>query len=403
MPDPPIRRLTGILFSAVALATTGYIAAITVSTLAAREITGSATAAGVPAAAGVVGVALGTSTLGQLAAATSRRLALSVGYLAAAAGAATAALSVASGTFWLLVVSLFAMGFGQAASQLARYTAADMVETRRRGVAVSLIVWAGTIGAVVGPRLLEPAGAVATGLSVSSYAGGYGAAFVAMLLSMALVFATLRPDPSLLAFEAVEETGPTAMRPGEVLRIPAVQVALVAMVVGQIVMVLIMTATPIHIEDSGFGLGLVGTIISLHTLGMFALSPLTGRLVDRIGSRPVIAIGTVMLLASALLAAIAPRDATALLGWALFLLGLGWNFGFVGGSALLARETPLSIRPLFTGRADSAVWLGSALASSSSGLLLAGPGYPALAVLGAALSLIPMMALIRLRPATGIA
>ncbi len=193
------------------------------------------------------------------------------------------------------------------------------------------------------------------------------------------------------------------MRPRDVLRIPGVQVALVAMIIGQVVMVLIMTATPIHIEDSGYGLGLVGTIISAHTLGMFALSPLTGRLTDRIGTRPVIALGAAMLLISAVMAAAAPRDATVVLGWALFLLGLGWNFGFVGGSALLARQTPLEIRPLVTGRADSAVWLGSALASSSSGVLLAGPGYPALAVLGAALSLIPMMVLVRLRPAAGIA
>lgn len=396
MPDESVRRrLTWTLFAAVALATTGYIAAITISSLAARSMTGSPTLAGIPSAAAVLGVAAGTSALGQMVTRWGRRGGLVTGYAIATLGSSMAATAVVLDAFPLLVASMTVTGFGQASSQYARYTAADMVPSERRGSAVSLIVWAGTFGAVLGPRLLEPSGAVAERLTGRVYAGGYLTALVFMLLATMLLTVALRPDPALLAHPGEEEPTTTGMlRARDALRIPAVQIALASMMVGQLVMVLIMTATPIHIEDSGFGLDLVGVIISAHTLGMFALSPVTGRLVDRIGSYPVIAAGAVMLVASGVMSAAAPRDGTTLLGWALFLLGLGWNFGFVGGSAVLSRATPKSIRPVVVGRVDSAVWLTSGLASSSSGLLLAGPGYTVLSVLGAAIGLVPLLALV---------
>lgn len=397
MPDESVRRrLTGVLFAAVALATTGYIAAVTISSLAARSMTGSPTLAGIPSAAAVLGVAAGTSALGQMVTRRGRRGGLVTGYAIATLGAAMATVAVVIDVFPMLVASMTVVGFGQASSQFARYTAADMVSAERRGSAVSLIVWAGTFGAVLGPRLLEPSGAVAERLTGHVYAGGYLTTFLFMGLATVLLAAALRPDPARLAHvgeteEAVAAAG--VHRARDALRIPAVQVALASMMVGQLVMVLIMTATPIHIEDSGFGLDLVGVIISAHTLGMFAFSPLTGRLVDRIGSYPVIASGAVMLVASGVMSASAPEDGTTLLGWSLFLLGLGWNFGFVGGSAVLSRATPVAIRPLVEGRADSAVWLTSGVASSSSGLLLAGPGFTALSVLGAAIGLVPLLAI----------
>lgn len=167
-----------------------------------------------------------------------------------------------------------------------------------------------------------------------------------------------------------------------------------SMVIGQVVMVLIMTATPIHIENSGFGLNLVGTIISAHTLGMFAFAPLVGRLVDRIGPILVIVAGAAILVVSSVMAAIAPSDATVLLGWALFLLGIGWNFGFVAGSTLLSVSIEPDGRPLVQGRIDSAVWGASAFASLSAGFLLAGPGYSFLSYLGAALVIILVVVLV---------
>jgi MFS family permease len=295
------------------------------------------------------------------------------------------------------------LGFGNAASHLSRYTAADLVSAERRGGALSLVVWAGTIGAVVGPRLLGPAGAVAEGMGTSEYAGGYLAAVVAMSLALVLFLVTLRPDPSTLAVVDDDVFGELdgAPRATDVFGRRSVQLALAAMVVGQLVMVLIMTATPIHVENNGFDLALVGSIISAHTLGMFAFAPLVGRIVDRIGAVPMIAASAVVLIGSALLAAGAPPSATTALTLALFLLGIGWNLGFVAGSTLLSVSIEPSIRPLIQGRVDSMVWGSSALASAGSGVLLAGPGYTFLSYLGAAMTvgLVAMLARHRLVPA----
>ena len=398
-------RLRWVLFAAVGSMTTGYIASITVATLAARAITGSELLAGVPGSLAVISTAVGTSTLGRIVVTSGRRRSLISGTATAVAGAALSAYGVFLGQFLVLIVGMSILGFGNAASHLSRYTAADLVSPERRGRALSLVVWAGTIGAVVGPRLLDPAGRIAMEMGTSEYAGGYLAGSVAMTLALALFLVALRPDPSKLAVvddamfgENLTEVPPAAR---VVFSRRPVQLALAAMVIGQLVMVLIMTATPIHVENNGFDLALVGSIISAHTLGMFAFAPLVGRVVDRVGAVPMIGASAVVLVASAFLAATAPVSATSVLTLALFLLGIGWNLGFVAGSTLLSVSVEPSIRPLIQGRVDSMVWGSSALASAGSGVLLAGPGYPFLSYLGAGLTmcLVAMLARHRLRPA----
>lgn len=390
-------KLTRVLFSGVALASTGYIAAVTVATLAARSILESPRLAGVPSALAVIGTAAGTALWGQLAPTHGRRFGLIAGYLAATTGALIAALAVLAESFLLLLAGMAVLGFGQASSHLARYAAAELAPAERRGRAVSFIVWAGTVGAVVGPRLLEPSGDIAGRLLEAPYAGGYLATMAFMALAAALYGILLRPEPNTLAAEdpvpASADLQP-GRRPLTVLAHPGVQLAAVTLIVGQAVMVLIMTATPVHIENTGFGLGVVGTIISAHTLGMFAFSPITGRLTDLFGPVRVIAAGAAMLLVSAVMAAGAPDGANVLLGWGLFLLGLGWNFGFVAGSALLTSSLGPSGRAVIQGRVDAAVWTASALASASSGLVLAGPGYRSLGVIGGALVALPVIALL---------
>lgn len=400
------RRLIWVLFSGVALATTGYIAAITVSTLAARGITGSARLAGLPSALSVVGTAAGTALWGQLAPRQGRRFGLVAGYVAATVGATVSALAVISDSLVMLLAGMAVLGFGQASSHLARYAAAELAGSDQRGGAVSLIVWAGTVGAVVGPRLLEPAGAVAERIANATYAGGYLATSVFMAAAAVVLGRLLRPDPSSLVVSDEETQTWTGAQPDgrrKVLTNPGVHVATAAMIFGQAVMVLIMTATPVHIENTGFGLGVVGTIISVHTLGMFAFSPVTGRLTDSFGPLPVIAAGTAMLALSAALAAGAPDGSTTMLGWGLFVLGLGWNFGFVAGSALLTSSLDPTVRPVVQGRVDAAVWIASATASVSSGLVLAGPGYRSLSIIGGALVLLPALLLVfRWRPAAAV-
>jgi MFS family permease len=273
------------------------------------------------------------------------------------------------------------IGFGNAAAHLARYTAAELVEPHRRGSAVSMIVWASTIGAVVGPRLLDPSGDVAVSLGAVEYAGGYLATLVFMGTATLLCLTALRPDPSTLAI--VDETIVASLDEAEApFGRPRVQMAVAAMVIGHFVMVLIMTATPIHVENSGFGLGTVGNIISAHTLGMFAFAPLVGRVTDRVGAIPMMWVGAGILVSSGVIAAVAPHDATTLLGWGLFLLGLGWNFGFVAGSTLLTVAVEPELRPVVQGKVDSMVWGVGAVATLSSGVLLDGPGYASTAWIG---------------------
>jgi MFS family permease len=393
-PERVRKRLTRVLFAAVAAANTGYIAAITVSTLAATAITGSPRLAGLPSALGVVGTAAGTALWSQLAPTRGRRFGLIVGYLVATLGAVVAAGAVIIESYLLLVVGMAVLGFGQASSHLARYAAAELVDADRRGRAVSVIVWAGTIGAVIGPRLLEPAGAISERISGTVYAGGFLATGAFMAIATVVLDVFLRPDPSSIA--VIDEPSPAVHLGGPAtgaLRHPGVQLAAVAMVIGQAVMVLIMTATPLHIEDTGFGLDWVGTIISVHTLGMFAFSPVTGRLTDLIGPVPMIAASALVLGVSAAMAATAPDGANILLGWGLFLLGIGWNFGFVAGSALLTASVAPEIRPIVQGRVDAAVWIASASASFSAGLVFDGPGYRSLGLIGGFMVALPVVAL----------
>lgn len=302
----------------------------------------------------------------------------------ATAGGAVAFLGVRSSAFLVLVVGMGVIGFGNAAAHLARYTAAEIVEPAHRGSAVSVIVWASTIGAVAGPRLLDPAGALAESIGAIEYAGGYLATTVFMAVATLLCFIALRPDPTSLAI--VDETVVSSLEhQGMPFTRPRVQMAVAAMVIGHFVMVLIMTATPIHVENSGFGLGTVGNIISAHTLGMFAFAPLVGKVTDRFGPYPLMWTSATTLVAAGLIAALAPHHATVLLGWGLFLLGLGWNMGFVAGSTLLTVAVEPDLRPVVQGRVDSMVWGVGAVATISSGLLLDGPGYSSTAYIGIAL------------------
>lgn len=386
------RRLTAVLVAAVGLGTTGYIAALTVTGLATRAITGSATLAGVPGALAVVGTALGTTLLSATVPRHGRRPALFTGYAAGAGGAAVAGLGLVLSSLPILIAGMGLLGFGQSSAQIARYAAADMAPSGRHGSAVSWVVWAGTIGAVAGPALLDPAGRLAATLGRTEYLGAYLVTIVAMGVASVLYLAALRPDPTTLAPPSDEPAG-AARSLRSLFSLPRVQVALVSMVAGQVVMVLIMTATPLHIQDGGGGLEIVGLVISAHTLGMFAFSPITGRVVDLAGPVKVLVAAAATLALSAVIAAGAPATRTAWLTAGLFLLGIGWNMGFVAGSALLASGVPMALRPRLQGAVDSLVWLGSAVASVTAGVLLEAAGYIVLSVAGAVLVLAPLVML----------
>jgi MFS family permease len=395
------RRLTLTLFGGAALGTTGYIAAATVAGLAVEEITGRATFAGLPGAVAIAGTALGTSLLTLRVAERGRRPGLVAGYAFGAVGAGVAVAAVVNSSLTLLLAGMAILGLGNASNQLARYTGAELFPADRRASALSLIVWAGTIGSVLGPVLLEPGGALSTDRGFSELAGGFIVTFGFMLVAAVLYSVALRPDPAALSFDGPVAIGKASF--GDAFSQPHVKVALAAMVSGQVVMVLIMVATPLHIRQHGFDLGVVGMVMSAHTLGMFAFSPLTGRLADRIGRYRTILIGLAILGLAAILAAAAPSTSTPVLVVALFLLGLGWNLGFVAGSALLTVGFGPDLRARLQGRADSITWLSSAIASVVSGLVFEMNDYRFLSLAGLVLLVVPLVIVNRNRAALALA
>lgn len=413
-PSPPLdaaalaagrRRARFALVAGVALGSTGHIAAITVATIVARDLLGSQALAGLPGATVVLGAAVGSVLLSSFMARRGRRPGLAAGYGIGVAGALLATAAVLTRSFPLLLLGTLLIGFGNSSNQLSRYTAADMVPVQRRASAIGVVVWAATIGSVAGPSLVPVSGELAGSVGLPTLAGPYLVPVLFVGLAAVLSFALLRPDPYELADRSaaeeatlLEPRGPVVVH--SILRRPAVAAAIVALVVGQFVMVLIMTMTPLHMTEHGHGLGAVGLVLSGHTLGMYALSPLSGRLTDRIGRVPTIFLGTAVLAGSSLMAAAAPPDGGSILLVALFLLGLGWNLGYVAGSSMLSEQLELHERTRVQGVADAMIWSSAAAASIGSGLIMAAVGYTALGVLGAGAVLVPVLVLRAHRRAT---
>jgi MFS family permease len=399
--DRARRRSRIALFLGVAFGSTGYIAAVTVATIVAKDLLGSVTLAGVPSATVVLGAATGAVLLSSVMARRGRRLGLTVGYAVAVLGALIATLAVVLRSFPMLIVGTFLIGFGNSANNLSRYAAADLVPTKRRPVAIGLVVWAATIGGVVGPWLVPLAQGFAQGLGLPSLAGPYLVPALFVGIAGALSFLLLRPDPFALADESSKhDEAPELKVPiRTILTRPIVLAAIAALVGGQATMTLIMTMTPLHLTDHGHGLDTVGLVISGHVAGMFALAPLSGWITQRAGSVATIFLGAAVLIGASLLAAIAPPESDSLLFVALFLLGFGWNLGFVAGSTLLSSGVSLAERARVQGAADAVIWSTSALASVGSSLVVAAAGYTTLGLLGVAIVAGPTMLLLSRRQA----
>jgi MFS family permease len=397
------RRTVWALVASVALGSTGHIAAITVATIVARELAGSAEWSGAPGAAVVMGAALGAVVLAWIMVRKGRRVGLASGYGIGVGGALLATGAIVAGSLPLLLVGTVLIGFGNASNQLSRYAAADLYPAARRASAIGTVVWGATIGAVVGPNLAAPAGAVAEAIGLPVLAGAYLVPIVFVGAAAILCMVALRPDPFELADDAVREhvgdPRPVRVSMASLLARPNVPVAMVALIAGQVVMVLIMTMTPLHMTDHGHDLAAVGIVISGHTFGMFGLSPISGRLTDRFGSVPIILLGLAVTAFASILAAVAPPDGGTILFIALFLLGYGWNLGFVAGSALLTTGLTLEERTRLQGVTEALIWSSAAAASLGSGVVVAAASYAALGLLGAALVIGPIVIVLARRSA----
>lgn len=397
------RRTVWALVASVALGSTGHIAAITVATIVARELAGTAELSGAPGAAVVLGAAVGAVVLSAIMVRRGRRTGLAAGYATGVGGALLATVAIVAGSLPLLLVGTVLIGFGNASNQLSRYAAADLYPAARRASAIGTVVWGATIGAVVGPNLAAPAGTVAEALGLPVLAGAYLVPILFVGAAAILCFVGLRPDPFELADDAVREVAgqanPVRVSLAALFARPNVPVAMVALIAGQVVMVLIMTMTPLHMTDHGHDLAAVGIVISGHTFGMFGLSPISGRLTDRFGSVPIILLGLAVTAFASILAAVAPPDGGAILFIALFLLGYGWNLGFVAGSTLLTTGLILEERTRLQGVTEALIWSSAAAASLGSGVVVAAASYAALGLMGAALVIIPIMLVLARRSA----
>ena len=398
------RRTVWALVAGVALGSTGHIAAATVATIAAKHIAGSSAWSGAPGAAVVLGAAAGAVTLSQVMVRRGRRFGLTAGYLIGVAGALVATAAVLLASLPLLLIGTFLIGFGNASNQLSRYTAADLVAPDRHASAIGIVVWGATVGAVIGPNLAAPAGALAIGLGLPELSGAYLVPVLFVGAATLISFLLLRPDPYELAHATSRRDqqgadGSMAVSLASVLARPSVPVAIVSLIAGQFVMVLIMTMTPLHMADHGHDLAAVGIVLSGHTFGMFGLSPLSGRLTDRFGSVPVILAGLATVAVAAVLSAIAPPAGGVILFAALFLLGYGWNLGYVAGSALLTTGLSLAERTRIQGLTDGLIWSSAAAASLGSGVVVAFASFATLGLLGAAFVVVPFLLVLARRSA----
>jgi MFS family permease len=395
------RRTRWVLFLSVALGSTGHLAAATVASIVGQDLLGTAALAGAPSASVVFGAAVGAIGLSWLMARRGRRVGLTSGYVIGLAGAVVATLAVVIRSFPLLILGTFVIGFGNSSNNLSRYAAADLVSPNRRAVAIGLVVWGSTVGGIVGPSLVPVGQQIAPLFGLPELAGPYLIPMAFVSVAAVLTFFLLRPDPFALAHESNihTDTGEPRTSTREILMRPAVLAAVAALIAGQATMVLIMTMTPLHLTEHGHGLDIVGIVISGHVAGMFALAPVSGWITQHLGTVRTIFLGTGVLVAASALAALAPPTSDEILFVALFLLGWGWNLGFVAGSAMLSSEIGLAERARVQGTADAVIWTTSALASLGSGAVVAAAGFSTLGFLGVAIVLAPVWLLLNRRRA----
>ncbi|GLY89659.1 MFS transporter [Actinoallomurus iriomotensis] len=391
------RRILIVLVAAQVLSGAGLAAGVTVGALLAQDMLSSTSLAGLPSALGTAGSALAALAVGRISQARGRRPGLAAGYLAGAVGSAGVIAAAVVGNAVLLFLSLFVYGAGTATNLQARYAGADLASPARRASAVSTVLVATTLGGVVGPNLAAPTGDLAHTLGIPYLAGPFLLAGAAYAIAALILAIWLRPDPLLLAgtLEA-ERTAAACAHPGDATGGPRpavkghrsrLRVGALVMVLTQLVMVAIMTMTPVHLHDHGHGTGASGFVIAVHIGAMYLPSPLTGWLVDRTGQLTIAAASGLTLLAAGIVAANTPGDSVAPLAVALALLGLGWNFGIVTGTAIITDAVPLATRARTQGLVDVAIAIAGATGGMASGLVVAAAGYPLLAIGGGILAL----------------
>jgi len=388
------RRLSSTLFIVQCLSSAALIANVQVNPIVGAKLSGHVELAGVAGTLLLIGAAISAHFSGRFMQRFGRRPGLALGFLIGTIGMLLSGTGVVFGSFPLFLLGVVLVGGARGAADQSRYAAADTRPPAQRARAISMIVFASTVGAIAGPWLASSKGNLLGGLTAAPQAGTMWAGALLFGIAGILIFALLRPDPLEIGRSIAEprthsQKQALPARPlSEILRLPAAQLALTAMVFGQAVMVLVMAVTSLHMDSHHHGGDEISLVIMAHTIGMYGLSIVTGTAIDRLGRRPSIALGVALLVAGGL---IAPTSLmTTWLALALFLIGLGWNLCYVAGSTLLSDILASSERSSIQGSMELIVNLTSASCNLLSGVILANLGYTLLGVLGAALALIPL-------------
>lgn len=351
-----------------------------VAGLLAESISGSTSMAGLVATSTTVGAAILAVPLAKLARSQGRRTSLTAGYLIAVAGALLSIVAAQIDSLALLLFAGCLFGSGSAANLQSRYAATDAADPKHVAGSLSMVVWATTIGVIVGPNLTGAGGSVGASIGVLALAGPYIFSVVAFALALATVWFGLARLQQVTVRTTLERQ-PLAVTFRRVMAIPHARLGLFAIASAHSVMVGVMSMTSVHLRHHGASLTIVGFVISGHVAGMYALSPVMGFLADRLGRIRTIVIGLVILVGAMTVAALAPDEAHGLTALALFMLGLGWSACLVAGSTLLSHSVPADIRTSAQGLSDLTMGVFASLAGIGAGPVLAQLGFHWLAVL----------------------
>ncbi|EJS67064.1 MFS transporter [Bacillus cereus] len=376
----------------------GLAAGITVGALLAQQMLGTDAYAGLPTAMFTLGSAIAAFIVGKLSQRYGRRIGLATGFMAGGLGAIGVVMAALTNSIILLLISLLIYGAGTATNLQARYAGTDLADKKQRATAVSITMVMTTFGAVAGPNLVGVMGRFAHSIGIPELAGPFILSAAAFILAGLFLFVMLRPDPLIIANiiekykqEHTYKGQPVTEEMTENKR--GVTVGAIVMILTQVVMVAIMTMTPIHMGHHGHGLSAVGLVIGFHVGAMYLPSLVTGMLIDKIGRTTMSIAGGVILLAAGVIAAIAPSDSLILLIVALSLLGLGWNLGLISGTAQIVDSTTPSTRAKTQGKIDVFIALAGASGGAMSGMVVANSSYAALSLAGGVLAcmLIPVV------------
>ena len=367
------RKTIRVLTAGQVLSGFGLGSTLSIGSLLAAHLSGSPAWAGSAATFSTLGAATWAIPLARLAYRRGRRVSLATGAAIAITGASLVITAAAVQIFPLLLLALFLLGAGSAVGLQARFAATDLPSNRSTGRDLSVVVWATTFGAVIGPNLFGPGEIIGHALGLPSMTGPFVFTILAQIAASSVFWFGLRPDPLLVAkqLNAAKTKGKTSFATAiaTLKRYPKAAFAISAIALSHMVMVSVMSMTPIHMKGMGFDLVVVGFTISLHIAGMYAFSPVFGWLSDKLGRVQTVILGQSIYVAALAIAGFG-QDSRVMVTIGLFLLGLGWSASTVGGAALLTATLPVEEKTNVQGLSDSLMNLSGAFGGAVAGSIL---------------------------------